>query len=145
MRKAVFFDIDGTLTSELDGSIPESAVYAIRKSRENGNLMFINTGRCFQNVEERFRNIGLAGRIGRSDMGFFFLFLHSVTGRAHLEVCDVGLYPAHDCGCCSGLPEKILVGRNYYSVVHCPSDSIESHSDELLFHVCDPVFRGSVF
>ena len=63
MKKIAFFDIDGTLTSELDGSIPESAVYAIRKSRENGNLMFINTGRCFQNVEERFRNIGFDGYI----------------------------------------------------------------------------------
>lgn len=63
MKKIAFFDIDGTLTSELDGSIPESAVCAIRKSRENGNLMFINTGRCFQNVEERFRNIGFDGYI----------------------------------------------------------------------------------
>lgn len=63
MRKIAFFDIDGTLTSELDGSIPESAVLAIRKSRENGNLMFINTGRCFQNVEDRFRRIGFDGYI----------------------------------------------------------------------------------
>ena len=30
MKKIAFFDIDGTLTSELDGSIPESAVCAIR-------------------------------------------------------------------------------------------------------------------
>lgn len=78
-------------------------------------------------------------------MGFFFLFLHSDTGRAHLEVCDVGLYPTYDCGCRSGLPEEILVGRNYYSAVHRPSDSVESHSDELLFHVCDPVFVGAYF
>lgn len=78
-------------------------------------------------------------------MGFFFLFLHSDTGRAHLEVCDVGLYPTYDCGCRSGLPEEILVGWNYYSAVHRPSDSVESHSDELLFHVCDPVFVGAYF
>ena len=44
MKKIAFFDIDGTLTSEIDGSIPESAVYAIRAARANGNLMFINTG-----------------------------------------------------------------------------------------------------
>ena len=30
MKKIAFFDIDGTLTSEIDGSIPESAVYATR-------------------------------------------------------------------------------------------------------------------
>lgn len=62
-RKIAFFDIDGTLTSEKDGSIPDSAVLAIRKARENGHLLFINTGRCFQNVEERFRAIGFDGYV----------------------------------------------------------------------------------
>lgn len=63
MKKIAFFDIDGTLTSELDGSIPASAVDSIRQARQNGNLMFINTGRCFQNVEKRFRDIGFDGFI----------------------------------------------------------------------------------
>lgn len=63
MKKIAFFDIDGTLTSEIDGTIPDSAVTAIRKARENGNLMFINTGRCFQNVEKRFRDVGFDGYI----------------------------------------------------------------------------------
>lgn len=62
-KKVAFFDIDGTLTSELDGSIPESAVAAIRQARKNGHLMFINTGRCFQNVEKRFRDIGFDGYV----------------------------------------------------------------------------------
>ena len=63
MKKIAFFDIDGTLTSEIDGSLPESAVNAIRLARENGHLMFINTGRCFQNVSRRFRNIGFDGYV----------------------------------------------------------------------------------
>lgn len=63
MLKIAFFDIDGTLTSEIDGSIPESTVTAIRQARKNGNLMFINTGRCFQNVEKRFRSIGFDGYV----------------------------------------------------------------------------------
>ena len=88
--------------------------------------------------------IGLAGRIRRSDMGILFLFLHSDTGRAYLEVCDIGLYTTYDCRCRSGLPEEIPVGRNRYGPVHRPSDSVESHSDELLFHVCDPVFCRSL-
>ena len=33
-RKIAFFDIDGTLTSEVDGSIPESAKNAIREARK---------------------------------------------------------------------------------------------------------------
>lgn len=62
-QKIAFFDIDGTLTSEIDGSIPESAINAIRLARKNGNLMFLNTGRCMQNVEERFRNVGFDGYV----------------------------------------------------------------------------------
>lgn len=63
MKKIAFFDIDGTLTSEIDGSIPESAVSSIRAARKNGNLMFLNTGRCFQNVEQRFREVGFDGYV----------------------------------------------------------------------------------
>lgn len=63
MKKIAFFDIDGTLTSEIDGSVPPSAISAIRTARANGNLMFINSGRCFQNIEKRFRDIGFDGYI----------------------------------------------------------------------------------
>ncbi len=62
-RKIAFFDIDGTLTSEKDGTIPESAITSIRQARANGHLMFINTGRCFQNVEQRFRDVGFDGYV----------------------------------------------------------------------------------
>lgn len=61
MKKIIFFDIDGTLTKETDGTIPESCISAIRKARKRGHLMYINTGRCFQNVEPRFQEIGFDG------------------------------------------------------------------------------------
>lgn len=60
-QKIAFFDIDGTLTSEINGSVPQDAAEAIRKARQNGHLMFLNTGRCMQNVEERFQKIGFDG------------------------------------------------------------------------------------
>lgn len=63
MRKIAFFDIDGTLTSEIDGLVPVDAASAIARARENGHLMFINTGRCFQNVEPCFRRIGWDGYV----------------------------------------------------------------------------------
>ncbi len=63
MRKIAFFDIDGTLTSEIDGAVPEDASAAIAQARKNGHLMFINTGRCFQNVEPCFRGIGWDGYV----------------------------------------------------------------------------------
>lgn len=62
-RKIAFFDIDGTLTSEVDGRVPEDAAEAVSRARANGNLMFINTGRCFQNVEPRFRSVGWDGYV----------------------------------------------------------------------------------
>ncbi len=62
-QKIAFFDIDGTLTSEIDGQVPASATDAIRQARANGHLMFINTGRCFQNVEQRFRDVGFDGYV----------------------------------------------------------------------------------
>lgn len=62
-QSIVFFDIDGTLTSEVDGFIPKSTKESIRKARSNGHLMFINTGRCMQNVEKRFIEIGFDGII----------------------------------------------------------------------------------
>lgn len=43
-RKIVFFDIDGTIWN-VHNEIPESTAEAIKRLRENGNLVFINTGR----------------------------------------------------------------------------------------------------
>ncbi|MFQ8776501.1 MAG: HAD hydrolase family protein [Roseburia sp.] len=54
MKKIAFFDIDGTLTSEIDGSIPVSAIEAIRAARANGNLMFINTGKMLSKCGRTF-------------------------------------------------------------------------------------------
>ncbi len=41
--KALFFDIDGTLLSEITKEIPQSALDALKKTAEKGNLTFINT------------------------------------------------------------------------------------------------------
>ena len=43
--KAIFTDIDNTLTSPTTGLIPKSAVEAIRQARENGIKVFVATGR----------------------------------------------------------------------------------------------------
>ena len=44
MKKAVFFDIDGTLWDDRM-QVPKSTVLAIRKLRENGHYAFICSGR----------------------------------------------------------------------------------------------------
>lgn len=42
---ALFFDVDGTLIDETTHQIPESAMEALRRTREKGNKVFINSGR----------------------------------------------------------------------------------------------------
>lgn len=46
-QKALFFDIDGTIISELTNQIPFSAIEALKEVKSNGHLTFINTGRTF--------------------------------------------------------------------------------------------------
>ena len=46
-RKALFFDIDGTLLSEVDKTVPESAKRALARARAKGHLVFINSGRTY--------------------------------------------------------------------------------------------------
>lgn len=49
-RKALFFDVDGTLLSEITHEVPQSAVQAIRKARKKGHLVFINSGRVICHI-----------------------------------------------------------------------------------------------
>lgn len=51
-QKLIFFDIDGTLIKGGTQKIPDSAIEAITKARENGHLCFINTGRTGSIVGE---------------------------------------------------------------------------------------------
>lgn len=46
-RKALFFDVDGTLLSEITHTIPDSALAALAAARRKGNLVFINSGRTY--------------------------------------------------------------------------------------------------
>ena len=84
-RKIAFFDIDGTLTSEIDGSIPQSTKNSIRIARRNGHLMFINTGRCMQNVESRFLEIGFDGIISGCGTNIYCLENNIFSEKLHIE------------------------------------------------------------
>lgn len=46
-KRALFFDIDGTLVSFNTHKVPESTVEALRKAKANGHLIFISTGRPY--------------------------------------------------------------------------------------------------
>ncbi len=63
-RAILFFDIDGTIVSE-DGKryIPESAKLALKKAKENGHIIMVNTGRTILIIEESIKALGFSGYI----------------------------------------------------------------------------------
>ena len=48
----MFFDIDGTLLSEVTGEVPASAKQALAEARSCGHLVFVNTGRAYSQLEK---------------------------------------------------------------------------------------------
>lgn len=61
--KAVFADIDGTLYSHTTGRIPQSALEAIQKAREQGILVFAATGRHKGEIADLKIDLALDGWI----------------------------------------------------------------------------------
>ena len=56
-RKLLFFDIDGTLLSEKTHTVPQSAKEALKKVKEKGHLIFINTGRPISTIDQEIHNL----------------------------------------------------------------------------------------
>ncbi|MBQ9906105.1 MAG: HAD family hydrolase [Oscillospiraceae bacterium] len=64
MQKIMFFDIDGTLMEDSPTHfVPESTPAALRRARNAGHLLFVNTGRPLVNVDEDVRVLGFDGYI----------------------------------------------------------------------------------
>lgn len=61
--KAAFFDIDGTLTSEKNGLVPESVYESIQIARQNGNKMYLCSGRCRCHIGKPFLDLHMDGMI----------------------------------------------------------------------------------
>lgn len=68
----IFFDIDGTLLDEKTGVVPESAVRALQKARENGHLLFICTGRCRGIWPSDILKIGFDGVVGGCGTNIYY-------------------------------------------------------------------------
>ena len=65
---ALFFDIDGTILSEITHKIPESALEALHKAQENGHKTFINTGRTICSVPPMIKRISFVWMRNASDL-----------------------------------------------------------------------------
>lgn len=62
-QNIIFFDIDGTILSHRNYKISNSTIKAIRQARENGNLVFINTGRTFSEIDDEIKEVGFDGYV----------------------------------------------------------------------------------
>ena len=62
MKRAVlFFDIDGTLLSEVTKKIPDSAAESVRRAKKAGHMLFINTGRTICSIPAEIRRLPFDG------------------------------------------------------------------------------------
>ena len=62
MKRAVlFFDIDGTLLSEVTKKIPDSAAESVRRAKKEGHMLFINTGRTICSIPAEIRRLPFDG------------------------------------------------------------------------------------
>lgn len=62
-KKICFFDIDGTLASIKRNSMPESTIKTLDKLKENGVLVFINSGRMYSELPKFVRDYVFDGYI----------------------------------------------------------------------------------
>jgi Cof subfamily protein (haloacid dehalogenase superfamily) len=62
MDKYIFFDIDGTLVSHGNRTVPESAKWAIEQARRSGNKCFLCTGRAHY-MQDGVENLEVDGVI----------------------------------------------------------------------------------
>ena len=89
--KYVFLDIDGTLVGA-DGRVPESAVEAIRRARENGHKIFICSGRCRCEMHENILCVPLDGIVGSAgayvEIDGRVIFHRSMTEKMNARLLD---------------------------------------------------------
>lgn len=60
MKKAIFFDIDGTLYNPIIG-VPDSTIKGIKELKQNGHLAFISTGRARAMIPQELVDLGFDG------------------------------------------------------------------------------------
>lgn len=65
-KKIIFFDVDGTLVDVRPSReyIPESTIKAVQKTREQGNLCILCTGRSKPEIYQYILDVGFDGIIG---------------------------------------------------------------------------------
>lgn len=60
-KKALFFDIDGTLLTAYPFLVPDSTREALAKAKANGHKLFINTGRTLAIIPPVLKELNFDG------------------------------------------------------------------------------------
>ena len=61
-RAVLFFDIDGTILSEITREIPKDAIEALKAAQAEGHLLFFNTGPAVCSIPPEERRRRFAGK-----------------------------------------------------------------------------------
>lgn len=83
-QSALFFDIDGTILSEITKKIPDSALAAMSKAKENGHRMYINTGRTYCNIPAELRRFDFDGYL--CGCGSYLVCRDEVVLESHIGI-----------------------------------------------------------
>lgn len=131
MIKAVFCDVDNTLTSSKTRTIPASALEAIRKARENGVKVFAATGRHTRTYEEGkiLQGIALDGYVAVNGQ-LCYLPDDSIIHKDVLDPHDVAvilrLAEELNFACCLSEIDKLYLTkidenvRAFHEMIHIP-------------------------
>ena len=68
-RSVLFFDIDGTILSEITREIPKDAIEALKAAQAEGHLLFINTGRTVCSIPSEIRRLKFDGYLCGCEIG----------------------------------------------------------------------------
>lgn len=127
--KIMFFDIDGTLSPERIGAeIPESTIRSIHQAQKNGHLMFINTGRCMQNIEPQHRAIGFDGIVAGCGTNLYLGDKELFHIKRNPEICRRVLLSAR--------AHKIdIVFESKERISYDHSRTLSEHANSLIFRM----------
>ena len=122
-RSVLFFDIDGTLLSEVTKEIPKSAIEALKKAKDNGHLLFINTGRTRCSLPAEIKRFPFDGYLCGCGTCLIYheevLFARSVPQERGRKILDK--VTEHGLGCVAEGPEDV-----YFSKRMSRFDGLES-------------------
>lgn len=94
-KKIVFFDIDGTLSTEDTFTIPESTKKALALARANGHIMFINTGRTKDSLENQIKALDVDGFVCGLGTDIYYhhkeVFHHEMDAALRRKIVNVSL------------------------------------------------------